>query len=78
MIISDLNHIEVLSEETETRIVGGVVIPSFSKFPSYVPTPLFAAAKGPIISTSTFTSTFTPPGYAGSSTVSSSSIVSYW
>jgi hypothetical protein len=70
MIISDLNHVEVVSEETETSIEGGFIYTysyTFSNSP-----------KGPITSTSTFARTITPLGYRGSSSTSSSSTVSYW
>jgi hypothetical protein len=71
MIISDLNHVEVVSEETETRIVGGFLYSfSYNFFNS--------GAKGPTTSTSTFTRTITPPGSRGSSIASSSTTVSYW
>jgi hypothetical protein len=72
MIISDLNHIEVVSEETETRIVGGFIY----TFTSYNYSN--SGAKGPTTSTSTFTRTITPPGSRGSSIASSSTTVSYW
>jgi hypothetical protein len=79
MIISDLNHVEVVSEETETSIVGGFPYGFFYKFSSsYVPPAPFAGANGPKISTSTFTSTITRPGSGGSSSGSSSSTVSYY
>ena len=70
MIISDLNHIEVVSEETETRIVGGFIYTysyTFSNSP-----------KGPTTSTFAFTRTIGQPGSRGSSSSSSSSSVSYW
>jgi hypothetical protein len=71
MIISDLNHIEVVSEETETHIVGGFL---------FIYSHIFSnlGAKGQTTSTSTFTRTITPPGYRGSSSTSSSTTVSYW
>jgi hypothetical protein len=79
MIISDLNHVEVVSEETETRIVGGAPFSFFHSFStSYVPPAAFAGANGPRISTSIFTSTITRHDSGGSSSGSSSSSVSYW
>jgi hypothetical protein len=71
MIISDLNHVEVVSEETETRIVGGLYwTESFYK--------VFNSPQGLTTSTSTFTRTFSPPGSGGSSSSSSSTTVSFW
>jgi hypothetical protein len=79
MIISDLNHVEVVSEETETSIVGGSPFSFYYSFSSsYAPTAVFAGAKGPTIYTSTSISTYTRPGSGGSSSGSSSSTVSYW
>ena len=71
MIISDLNHVEAVSEETETSIEGGFLYIHSYTFSN-------SGAKGPTISTSTFTRTITPPGSRGSSSASSSSSVSYW
>jgi hypothetical protein len=79
MIISDLNHVEVVSEETETSILGGAPFSFYYTISSsFVPPAPLAGAKGPIISTSTFTSTITRSGSGGSSSGSSSSTVSYW
>jgi len=79
MIISDLNHVEVVSEETETSIAGGAPYSfSYNFSRSYAPPAAFAGANGPRISTSTFTSTITRPGSRGSSSASSSSTVSYY
>ncbi len=86
MIISDLNHVEVVSEETETRIVGGAVFTyssssysSSSNKPSmtFVSTLPFAGAKGPAF-TYAATSTSTQSGPGGSSIVSMLTNVSYW
>lgn len=70
MIISDLNHVEVVSEETETSIEGGWYGPY-----SYAGAGGSAVAYGYYTSTGAFTSTFTYPGYSSSysSTGSSSS-----
>ncbi len=71
MIISDLNHVEVVSEETETSIEGGRSwTQSFYN--------VFNSAQGVTSYTSTITRTFSPPGSRGSSSSSSSSTVSYW
>ncbi|MEG3960586.1 hypothetical protein [Microcoleus sp. herbarium2] len=79
MLISDLNHVEVVSEETETSIVGGAPFSFFHSFStSYVPPAAFAGANGPRIYTSTSISAYTRPGSGGSSSGSSSSNVSYW
>ena len=72
MIISDLNHIEVVSEETETRIVGGASSIFFFNVFNPGPPPAFVGAKGPGTYTSIFTS---KSGSGGSST--GSTIVSY-
>ena len=71
MIISDLNHVEVVSEETETRIVGGYIWTQSSYN-------VFNSPQGLTTSTSTFTRTFSPPGSRGSSSSSSSTTVSWW
>ncbi len=79
MIISDLNHVEVVSEETETSIVGGAPYSfSYNFSRSYAPPAAFAGANGPRISTSTFTSTITRPGSNGSSSGSSTTTVSFY
>jgi hypothetical protein len=79
MIISDLNHVEVVSEETETSIEGGFPYGFFYNFPTfYAPPAAFAGGNGPIIYTSTFSSTFTPLGSGGSASNSNSSTVCYW
>ena len=73
MIISDLNHVEVVSEETETRIVGGTSS-TFSYTVSGNALPAaFAGAHGRGISTSTWrTSIIIGPGFGSSSSSSSS------
>ena len=79
MLISDLNHVEVVSEETETSIVGGSPFSFYYNFSSsYAPPAAFAGANGPRVSTSTFTSTITRHGSGGSSSSSSSSTVSFY
>jgi hypothetical protein len=79
MIISDLNHVEVVSEETETRIVGGAPFNFYYNFSSsYAPPAGFPGAYGSTISISTFTMTPPKPGFAGSSSSSSSSTVSFY
>jgi hypothetical protein len=70
MIISDLNHVEAVSEETETRIVGGFIFIHSYTFSN--------SPKGPTTSTFAFTRTIGQPGSRGSSSSSSSSTVSYW
>ena len=74
MIISDLNHVEVVSEETETRIVGGAVVTlAYNKVFSYPSPPPFPGANGWGISTSTLTTIITiGPGFGSSSSSSSS------
>jgi hypothetical protein len=91
MIISDLNHVEVVSEETETSIEGGFPYGFFSFWSSYAPPapfpgakdwsrqpppPPFAGANDPIIYISTFASTSTGPGSGGS--FSGSSTVTFY
>ena len=93
MIISDLNHVEVVSEETETSIVGGFPYGFYyfwssyappapfagaNDWSSYAPPAPFAGANDPRISTSTSTSTISRHGSGGSSSGSSSSTVSYY
>ena len=78
MIISDLNHVEVVSEETETSIVGGFPYGFYYFWSSYAPPAPFAGANDPRISTSTSTSTISRHGSGGSSSGSSSSTVSYY
>jgi hypothetical protein len=79
MIISDLNHVEVVSGETETSIVGGSPFSfSYNFSSSYPPAATFAGAYGSTISISTFTKTTPKPGSAGSSSSSSSSTVSFY
>ena len=72
MIISDLNHVEVVSEETETRMVGGFIY----TFTSYNYSN--SGGKGSTISTSAFAGAFSPPGSRGSSIVSTSTSVTRW
>jgi hypothetical protein len=79
MIISDLNHVEVVSEETETSIEGGAPFSfSYNFSSSYAPPAAFPGAYGSTISISTFTKTTPKPGSAGSSSSSSSSTVSFY
>ncbi|MEG4292136.1 hypothetical protein Q5692_13065 [Microcoleus sp. C2C3] len=79
MIISDLNHVEVVSEETETRIVGGVVVTSFSyKVSSYAPPAPFLGPNGKVTSTSTLTTIITIGLGFGSSSSSSSSTTRFY
>ena len=78
MIISDLNHIEVVSEETETRIVGGASSMFSFKVPSSGPPPVFQGGKGMGTYTSIFTSQINMSGSGGSSIGSSVTTVSYW
>jgi len=70
MIISDLNHVEVVSEETETSIVGGY---HYSFLSSTANAGAYASAYGPGSYTSAFTSTYTSPFSASSSSGSYSS-----
>jgi hypothetical protein len=72
MIISDLNHIEVVSEETETSIVGGASPPFFFNVFNPGPPPAFVAPKGQ----GTYTSIITSKSGSGSS-FTGSTIVSY-
>ena len=72
MIISDLNHVEVVSEETETRMVGGFIY----TFTSYNYSN--SGGKGQIISTSAFAGAISPLGPRGSSIVSTSTSVTRW
>ena len=79
MIISDLNHVEVVSEETETSIVGGALYSfSYNFSSSFAGASGYPGAYGPTISISTFTKTTPKPGSAGSSSGSSSSSTSYY
>jgi hypothetical protein len=73
MIISDLNHVEVVSEKTETSIEGGYY--RWYSPSSYASSSGSAVAYGWYTSTGAYTSTFTYPGYSSSysSTGSSSS-----
>ena len=76
MIISDLNHVEVVSEETETRIVGGTSSTFFYTVFSKTPPAAFAGANGWAIYTSTgMTSINMGPGFGSSSSSSSSRTV---
>jgi len=75
MIISDLNHIEVVSEETETSIVGGASPPFFFNVFNPVLPPAFVGAKGQGTYTSIFTSKY---GSGGSSTGSTIVSVSWF
>jgi hypothetical protein len=92
MIISDLNHVEVVSEETETSIVGGAPYGFSYIWSSYAPPapfagakdwsrqappPPLAGAKGAKISISTFASTSTGSGSGGSFTGSSTVSIYY-
>ena len=74
MIISDLNHVEVVSEEKETSIVGGYHT-RYSWADAYAGA---TASYGQFNFTYTSTSTYTEPGYASSSSGSSSTTESYW
>jgi hypothetical protein len=71
MIISDLNHIEVVSEETETSIVGGASPPFFFNVFNPGSPPAFVGGKGPGTYTSIFTS---KSGSGSSSTVRNSAL----
>jgi hypothetical protein len=79
MIISDLNHIEVVSEETETRIVGGAVVTfAYNKVLNYPFAAGFPGANGRGISTSILTtSIMIGPGFGSSSSSSSSRTIFY-
>jgi hypothetical protein len=74
MIISDLNHVEVVSEETETSIEGGWY--GYSPYSSAGATGS-AVAYGYYTSTGVYTSTFTYPGYSSSYSSSGSSSSGY-
>ena len=80
MIISDLNHIEVISEETETSIVGGNSSSFSYKISSFGPPPVFAGAKGVGTYTSVFTSKTNQSGSGATSTGSklTSVTITYW
>ena len=78
MIISDLNHVEVVSQETETTIEGGYYDPWYPGYPYYYG-PSSSAYSGAGASaygwssySSTYTGTYTTPGYSSSSSSSSS------
>jgi hypothetical protein len=72
MIISDLNHIEVVSEETETSIVGGASS-SFYKISLSAPPAAFPGAKG-----GTYTSIFTSKSGSGAYSTGSSIVSVSW
>jgi hypothetical protein len=79
MIISDLNHVEVVSEETETTIEGGYY--GYYYYGYYSSAGAYAgatAAYGQSNYSSTSTGTYTEPGYASSSSSSGSSSSSYY
>ena len=80
MIISDLNHVEVVSEETETSIVGGASSSFSYKVSSFGPPPVFAGPTGLGTYTSVFTSKTNQSGSGASSTGSflTSVTISYW
>lgn len=75
MIISDLNHVEVVSEEKETSIVGGYHTRSINWADANAGA---TASNGQFNSTYTSTYTYTARGYASSSSGSSSTTESYW
>ena len=79
MIISDLNHVEVVSEETETSIVGGASSIFSYKVPNFG-LPVFAGPNGVGTYTSVFTSKTNQSGSGASSTGSilTSVTISYW
>jgi hypothetical protein len=77
MIISDLNHVEVVSEEAETSIVGGYYFPYYGGTSNYASAGAGALAFGRFSSASTLTSTFTASGVASSSSGSRSSSVNH-
>lgn len=76
MIISDLNHVEVVSEETETSIEGGYHNYFFGTS-NYASGGANAIAFGQFSSASTNTSTATGSYFASSSSGSNSSSSSY-
>ena len=91
MIISDLNHVEVVSEETETSIEGGFPYGFFNFWSSFAPPPPFPGAKDwssfappppfpgpndPKIAISTYASTSTGTGSGGA--FSGSSTVTFY
>ena len=82
MIISDLNHVEVVSEETETSIEGGYYggWPYYYGSNNYAYAGAGAYAYGSATSTSTGTYTSTGPYSSSSSSNSSSSTYGgyYW
>lgn len=76
MIISDLNHVEVVSQETETSIVGGY----------YYFSPYLSAAKGDAVAvaiggrltlTKANVATLTAPGFSASAASSASLTAGY-
>ena len=76
MIISDLNYVEVVSQETETSIEGGYHN-YFYGTSNYASAGAGALAFGQYSSAYTSTSTFTASGVASSSSGSSSSSSNY-
>ncbi len=78
MIISDLNHVEVVSEETETAIEGGYYGYYYGYNSSAGAYAGATAAYGQSNYTYTSTGTYTEPGYASSSSGSSSTTSSYY
>ncbi len=79
MIISDLNHVEVVSEETETSIEGGYFYGGYPYYgtSNYASAGSRALAFGQFSSAYTSTSTFTASGVASSSSGASSSSSNY-
>ncbi len=72
MIILDLNHVEVVSEETETSIVGGYRH-SFSPYLSVATGDANALAVGGFLTlTQVKVTTFTAPGFSTSAASSES------
>lgn len=73
MIILDLNHVEVVSEETETSIVGGSGHSRYSPYLSVATGDANALAVGGFLTlTQVKVTTFTAPGFSTSAASSES------